>query len=99
MKCPARTEKRHAALVSIEIQAPGSVLVSWSDPTRCRYDEQRWIAPKSRKSGWCAISGLEVCIGDLIFRPQFRGQYRPANVDEMILADEVERIANLRLDH
>jgi hypothetical protein len=84
---------RRSAIVSVEQQADSSLLVSWSDPTRCRYDEQRWIAAKSRIRGRCALGGQAIEVGDRVYKPQWRGARRPANSAEMILADELDRIA------
>ncbi|MGU7772672.1 DUF3331 domain-containing protein [Burkholderia sp. MR1-5-21] len=80
------------SIVAVERQTDSSVLVSWSDPTRCRYDEQRWISAKSRLRGCCALSGQVIHTGDAIYKPQWRGGKRPANCTEMILATELDRL-------
>ncbi|WP_205189158.1 DUF3331 domain-containing protein, partial [Burkholderia sp. LMG 13014] len=71
---------------------------SWSDPTRCRYDEQRWISAKSRSIGRCALTGQTIHTGDAIYKPQWRGANRPANYWEVILAPELDRFI-VRLAH
>ncbi|KAG8153768.1 DUF3331 domain-containing protein [Burkholderia catarinensis] len=83
--------RRRSSIVTAERQTDSSVLVSWSDPTRCRYDEQRWISAKCRRSGNCALTGQAIHTGDAIYKPQWRGERRPANSAEMILAVEMER--------
>ncbi|RQZ09268.1 DUF3331 domain-containing protein [Burkholderia sp. Bp9031] len=83
--------RRRCAIVAIERQTDSSVLVSWSDPTYCRYDEQRWISAKSRSLGRCALTGQPIRTGDAIYKPQWRGSKRPANCREAILASELDR--------
>jgi hypothetical protein len=83
--------RRRCAIVDAERQTDSSVLISWSDPTRCRYDEQRWISAKSRTLGRCALTGITIHTGDAIYKPQWRGSKRPANYREVILASELER--------
>ncbi|WGY73548.1 DUF3331 domain-containing protein [Burkholderia cepacia] len=83
--------RRRCAIIAAERQTDSSVLVSWSDPTRCRYDEQRWISAKSRALGRCALTGMTIHTGDAIYKPQWRGSKRPANYWEVILASEMDR--------
>ncbi|MFJ1211717.1 DUF3331 domain-containing protein [Burkholderia pyrrocinia] len=83
--------RRRCAIVAAERQTDSSVLISWSDPTRCRYDEQRWISAKSRALGRCALTGITIHTGDAIYKPQWRGAKRPANYREVILASELDR--------
>ncbi|KVN97870.1 hypothetical protein WK56_08845 [Burkholderia ubonensis] len=82
--------RRRATVVAAERQTGSSVLLSWSDPTRFRYDEQRWISAKSRISSCCALSGKGIRIGDAVYKPQWRGAKRPANGADMILATELD---------
>ncbi len=84
---------RRSSIVWVEKQTENALLVSWSDPTHCRYDEQRWIAAKSRISGRCALTGQAIEIGDPVYKPQWRGGCRPANSGEMILANQLDRPA------
>ncbi|AOI67226.1 hypothetical protein WS98_13255 [Burkholderia territorii] len=90
--------RRRCAIVAVERQTDSSVLISWSDPTRCRYDEQRWISAKSRALGRCALTGTTVRPGDAIYKPQWRGAKRPANYREVIIASELDRFI-VRLSH
>jgi hypothetical protein len=57
----------------------------WRDPTRCRYGEQRWRRGVATRRGYCALSGMSIKRGDIIFRP-VRSRPAPCNADEMILA-------------
>ncbi|AOJ26435.1 MULTISPECIES: DUF3331 domain-containing protein [Burkholderia] len=86
--------RRHSAIVAVERQTDSSVLVSWSDPTHCRYDEQRWISAKARARGRCALTGHEIRHGDAIYKPQWRGAKRPANCREMVLASAVDQFVS-----
>lgn len=81
------------SIIALEKQNDSSMLVSWSDSTRCRYIDQRWISAKSRSSGYCALTGRAIRRGDPIYKPQWRGAHRPANSMEMILAAELEQMA------
>ncbi|HHL4080643.1 MULTISPECIES: DUF3331 domain-containing protein [unclassified Burkholderia] len=83
--------RRRSAIVAVERQTDSSMLVSWSDPTRCRYDEQRWICAKARRLARCALTGQPIRIGDAIYKPQWRGEKRPANCREMVLATALEQ--------
>ncbi|MDR0241704.1 MAG: DUF3331 domain-containing protein [Burkholderia sp.] len=85
--------RRRSAILAAERQTDSSVLVSWSDPTRCRYGEQRWISAKARARGCCALTGQPIRIGDAIYKPQWRGAKRPANCGEMILASALHHFA------
>lgn len=78
------------AIVAVERLNATTVLVSWSDSTRCRYDEQRWVNAKSRSKGRCALSGELVQFGDDVYKPQWRGSKRPGNSAEMILASAMD---------
>ncbi|WP_321926065.1 DUF3331 domain-containing protein [Burkholderia sp. BCC1998] len=83
--------RRRCAIVAAERQTDSSVLISWSDPTRFRYDEQRWISAKSRGLGRCALTGITIRAGDAIYKPQWRGAKRPANYRDVILTAELNR--------
>ncbi|RQR56679.1 DUF3331 domain-containing protein [Burkholderia sp. Bp9126] len=87
--------RRRATIVAAERQTGSSVLLSWSDPTRFRYDEQCWISAKSRMSSCCALSGRSIRIGDAVYKPQCRGAKLPANCADMILATEIDRLVIL----
>ncbi|MGD3894776.1 DUF3331 domain-containing protein, partial [Xanthomonas citri pv. citri] len=95
-RCAGAVERRRAppqrsAIVAVERQTDSSMLVSWSDPTRCRYDEQRWISAKARRLARCALTGQPIRVGDAIYKPQWRGEKRPANCREMVLATALEQ--------
>ncbi|WP_330848668.1 DUF3331 domain-containing protein [Burkholderia stagnalis] len=84
--------RRRATVVAAERQTGSAVLLSWSDATRFRYDEQRWISAKSRKRSCCALSGRSIRIGDAVYKPQCRGEKLPANCADMILATEIDSL-------
>jgi uncharacterized protein DUF3331 len=72
-----------------------SAIVAWYDPTRCRYDEQRWIRIKARDAGVCAITGAQIAIGADVFRPARTRRRIAANAGEMILTPALQcAIAN-----
>jgi hypothetical protein len=83
----------------IERQTESTILVSWSDPTLGRYQDQTWRAGFARVAGICGLTGLPVRRGDPVFRPVVRSGFRPLNAFDMILAETLLR-ANLRVaDH
>ncbi|XUW93868.1 DUF3331 domain-containing protein (plasmid) [Burkholderia sp. M6-3] len=86
-RLPAATSwTRHRTSVrAIEPHGKSSLLVFWCDPTCCHYVDQLWINVMARKSGRCALTGLPIRRGDLIYKPQCRGLRVPANWHEMIL--------------
>lgn len=92
----SRTVVAHAALTvptirSIEWQTDATVLVSWSDATRGSYLDQTWRAGYARVRGICALSGMSVKRGDVVFRPFHRGAAPPSNALDMILASVLPR--------
>jgi hypothetical protein len=75
----------------IERQTESTILVSWSDPTLGRYQDQTWRAGFARVAGVCGLTGMPVRRGDPVFRPVVRGGFRPLNAFDMILADTLSR--------
>ncbi|MFC0398749.1 DUF3331 domain-containing protein [Paraburkholderia rhizosphaerae] len=71
----------------IERQTGSTILVSWSDPTLGRYQDQAWRAGFARKPGVCGLTGMPVRRGDAVYRPVVRGGVRPLNALDMILAE------------
>ncbi|PXW28304.1 DUF3331 domain-containing protein [Paraburkholderia caballeronis] len=69
----------------LERKTDTSVLVTWRDATRCRYDDQVWQRVISRRSGVCVLSGQAITRGDAIYRPK-KGRHWPSNAHCMILA-------------
>jgi hypothetical protein len=59
--------------------------IGWYDPTRCRYEDQRWRRFKARRAGVCAMTGSLIATGADVFRP-LATRRNPANADAMILA-------------
>jgi hypothetical protein len=80
------TEQRSSKITAIERQGDGAVLISWCDATMCHYVDQVWTRVTARNGGYCALTGVRIQRGDLIFKPRGRGQHRPSNCNEMILA-------------
>lgn len=84
---------RHAKVNVLERASPSTVVISWHDPTRCSYRFQLWRRLGSTRSGVCALSGMVINAGDIIYKPVTKPP--PLNASAMILATEVER----RLSH
>ncbi|WP_407947679.1 DUF3331 domain-containing protein [Paraburkholderia solitsugae] len=78
-------------ITAIERQDAVTALISWCDPTMCHYADQVWGRVTARNSGYCALTGQRIQVGDTVFRPRARGRLRPANRDEMILAAALNR--------
>jgi len=98
----SRTVTAHAALRvptirSIEWQTDATVIVSWSDATRGNYLDQTWRVGYARVTGICALSGMSVKRGDLVFRPFHRGAAPPSNALDMILASVLTRYSERQL--
>jgi Domain of unknown function (DUF3331) len=72
-------------VVVLDRPTSSTVLISWKDSTRCNYGYQLWHLAKSRKSGICALSGKQIKVGDLVYRP-YAGRLDPLNAGAMILA-------------
>ena len=62
-----------------------SATIAWYDPTRCRYEDQRWLRLKTHQAGVCAMTGTRIAAGDDVFHP-VRTRSGPANADALILA-------------
>lgn len=89
---------RCASVVALEMTGDCTLLISWSDATRGRYAYQRWVIGTSRGKGYCALSGCLIRRGDQVYRPQWRGEYCPANGADMILAAALPRMAICEAD-
>ncbi|WP_051180589.1 DUF3331 domain-containing protein [Caballeronia insecticola] len=75
----------------IEWSTQSTILVSWSDATAGRREDQAWRACIARGAGVCKLTGAAVRRGDLIFRPIRRGHGMPATAPDMILAESAPR--------
>ncbi|CAB3768907.1 DUF3331 domain-containing protein [Paraburkholderia humisilvae] len=80
----------------IERQTESTLLVSWSDPTLGRYQDQTWRAGFARRPGVCGLTGMPVCRGDAVYKPVVRGGAKPLNAFDMILASALP-LACMRL--
>jgi hypothetical protein len=75
----------------IEWQTDSTILVSWSDPTLGRYQDQTWRAGFARTAGVCGLTGMPVRRGDAVYKPLIRAGARPLNAFDMILADTLKQ--------
>jgi hypothetical protein len=66
-----------------------TAIVSWFDPTVCRYGDQPWRASRARQPGTCAMTGRSIRRGDPVYRPR-TVRPCPLNANAMILASCVE---------
>ncbi|AUT75052.1 DUF3331 domain-containing protein [Paraburkholderia hospita] len=71
----------------IEWQTTCTILVTWSDSTLGRFEDQTWRAGFARTSGICGLTGVPVRRGDPVFRPLQRAGVLPRNAFDMIRAD------------
>ncbi|MEX3933680.1 DUF3331 domain-containing protein [Paraburkholderia phymatum] len=89
---PARSPVANASSIDrIERQTTSTILVSWSDSTFGRYQDQMWRAGFARTSGVCGLTGAPVRRGDPVFRPLVRVGAKPLNALDMILAATLQR--------
>ena len=78
----------------IEWQTTCTILVSWSDSTLGRFEDQTWRAGFARTSGVCGLTGVPVRRGDPVFRPLQKGGVTPRNALDMIRADTLRAPQN-----
>jgi hypothetical protein len=83
---------RNATIEILDRPSWSTIVLSWRDPTGCRYGYQTWCKAAAKRSGICAMSGASIRRGDMIFRPRLKGQ-RPANASAMVLAKHVDSLA------
>ena len=76
---------RKCAIRVLERKGQTSATVAWSDATSCCYGEQLWRRCIAKKAGICALSGLAIATGDVVFRPRLV-KPAPRNIEAMILA-------------
>jgi hypothetical protein len=65
------------------------LVVCWCDATSGRYGEQSWKLCAARNGAVCALSGARIRRGDKVYRPWSRGQKKPVNANQSILASAV----------
>ncbi|MCC8404648.1 DUF3331 domain-containing protein [Paraburkholderia sp. MMS20-SJTN17] len=82
----SKASTQSAAIKLLERISESRVLISWSDPTSCRYGAQTWVLCVARCSGNCALSGVGIHPGEEVFRPVQRSRVSPINASAMILA-------------
>ena len=78
--------RKNTPINHIEWQTSCTILVSWSDSTLGRFQDQTWRTGLARKAGICFLTGVPIKKGNAVFKPQVRAGVRPSNVDDMILA-------------
>ncbi|MCP3712198.1 DUF3331 domain-containing protein [Paraburkholderia sp. CNPSo 3274] len=76
----------------IERISPTRLVVCWCDATTGRYGEQPWKLGAARNKTVCALTGATIRRGDKVYRPWSRGQKKPINADQSILASVVADI-------
>ncbi|WP_374193516.1 DUF3331 domain-containing protein [Trinickia mobilis] len=82
---------RNAKIEIIDRPTQSTIVLSWRDPTGCRYGYQTWRKAIAKRPGMCAMSGASIRRGDMIFRPGMNGG-RPANASAMILAIHIDSL-------
>src|SRR5215469_4452968 len=55
------------SILRIEWQTNRTILISWSDATLGRYEDQTWRAGLAYRSGICGLTGAPVRRGDAVF--------------------------------
>ena len=90
-----RTAMANASSIRrIEWQTTCTILVSWSDSTLGRFEDQTWRAGFARTAGVCGLTGVPVRRGDPVFRPLHRAGAMPRNALDMIRADTLRAPAS-----
>jgi hypothetical protein len=79
---------KHARIEVLERLTEHTVLVHWSDATRCRYVDQVWILCKARKLGRCVLTGRPIRRGDAVYKPR-RRSVPQLNTEAMIWATAI----------
>ncbi|WP_310035764.1 DUF3331 domain-containing protein [Paraburkholderia graminis] len=82
------TVANHARVEVLERLTERTVLINWSDATRCRYVDQVWILCKARKLGRCALTGRSIRRGDAVYKPR-RRSVPQLNTEAMIWATAI----------
>jgi hypothetical protein len=85
-----------ARISIIERLSSVTLSICWSDSITGYFGEQIWRMSVARGQSTCALTGMPIKIGDLVFRPWASERRAPANSHRMILASCV-RIPNSRL--
>ncbi len=88
-----RTMATASSIRHIEWQTASTILVSWSDARLGLFQDQTWRVGVARRQGTCALTGVPVRRGDVVFRPLARAGTTPMNASDMILAATLSREA------
>ena len=68
-----------------------TVTLDWCDATTGHYADQRWRIGRSRRSGYCALTGARIEVGDTVYKP-LNHRPKPGNVMAMISASCIRDI-------
>lgn len=83
---PAQLEAPPSRVSILEQLSSKSLSVYWSDPRSGHYANQVWRMGVARIDAFCALSGMPICCGDVVYRPFVSRAYLPSNHNRMILA-------------
>ncbi|MBN3752176.1 DUF3331 domain-containing protein [Paraburkholderia sp. Tr-20389] len=89
---PTAAMANASSIRRIEWQTTCTILVTWSDSTLGRFEDQTWRAGFARTSGICGLTGVAVRRGDPVFRPLQKGGVMPRNALDMILANTLRAL-------
>jgi Domain of unknown function (DUF3331) len=88
---PKDDSGRSAKIEILDRPTKSTIVLSWRDPTGCRYGYQMWRKAIAKRPGMCAMSGASIRRGDMIFQPGMNGG-KPANASAMILAIHIDSL-------
>lgn len=73
----------------LDLPTRTTAILSWSDPTSCRYAYQCWCMSRAERFGVCVLSGFPIAKGDEVYQPR-ASRPRPRNANAMILRRAME---------
>ncbi|MGY6162317.1 DUF3331 domain-containing protein (plasmid) [Paraburkholderia strydomiana] len=83
---PGQLEATPSCVSILEQLSSKSLSVYWSDPRSGHYVNQVWRMGVARIDAFCALSGMPICCGDVVYRPFVSRAYWPSNYNRMIPA-------------
>ncbi|WP_418789373.1 DUF3331 domain-containing protein [Paraburkholderia pallida] len=75
----------------VERPTVGPVTLTWRDPLCCSYGNQEWYLTRARRTGVCALSGLEIRRGQTVYRPRAT-RPQALNANAMILKEILDDV-------
>lgn len=87
--------KKNVHISFVERFGAKTVSLTWRDSTEACYAEQPWMLKIARSPGRCALTGLVVNRGDMVYSPASRAANRPLNCTQMILLTALENLEGL----